>query len=182
MAVRPSTSTATTSASLASANLTTSLNEPPDANSASPPRHDGVVVGREARLQLDVEAQLVEVAVLLGEDDVDDRRRRGEVEAGQVGDRAGGLVGGAAVRRERFAGDDLAGGGGRRAIVVVVVAAAGGEQGRGNDGEDGKEHAERAGASEGLLGIAGQVVPAHRGPERRARSAERVESSVRHPP
>ena len=36
MAVRPSTSTATRSASLAVAKSTTSLNEPPEANSASP--------------------------------------------------------------------------------------------------------------------------------------------------
>ena len=39
-----------------------------------------VVRSGEARLQLDVEAQLIEVAGLLGDDDLDDRSRRGEVE------------------------------------------------------------------------------------------------------
>ena len=57
--------------------------------------------------QLDVEAEVVVVAGLLGDDDVDDRRRRGEVEAGQVGDRPGRLVGGAAVGGEGRAGDDV---------------------------------------------------------------------------
>ena len=60
-----------------------------------------VVVGREAGLQRDVEAHVVEVALLLGDEHFDDRRRRGEVEAGQVGDGAGGLVGRAAVGGER---------------------------------------------------------------------------------
>ncbi len=118
---------------------------------------DERVVGRrEARRDLDVEAHGVVVALLVGDEDVDDRRGRREVEAGQVGDRAGGLVGGAAILGERLAGHDRTsvspealeplasvvvvggvagrGGGGLR-VSVGAVAAAGGEQGGGGDGE-----------------------------------------------
>ena len=54
---------------------------------------DWVVGGGEAGLQLHVQAQLVEVAGLLGDHDLDDRGRRREVEARQVRDRAGVAVG-----------------------------------------------------------------------------------------
>ena len=61
-----------------------------------------VVGGREAGLDLDVEAQLVEVAAFLGDQDLDDGGRGGEVEARQVGDGAGGPVGLAPFVGERF--------------------------------------------------------------------------------
>ena len=103
---RPSTTTATRSASLAASKLMTSLNDPPEANCASFAGDQRVVGGREAGDDLDVEAQLVVVAALLGDEHIDHRRRRGEVEAGQVRDRPGVAVGGAAFVREPFAGDD----------------------------------------------------------------------------
>ena len=87
-----------------------------------------VVGGREAGLDLDVEAQCVEVPALLGDEHLDDRRRGGEVEARQVRDRAGGPVRLAAVVGERFGAldvGDIAG-----AAVAVGVVAAGGDADR----------------------------------------------------
>ena len=70
---------------------------------------DRVVGGGEAGLQLHVQAQLVEVAGLLGDHDLDDRGRRREVEARQVRDRAGVAVGLAPRLWERLAGGDRRG-------------------------------------------------------------------------
>ena len=115
---------------------------------------DWVVGGGEAGLQLHVQAQLVEVAGLLGDHDLDDRGRRREVEARQVRDRAGVAVGLAPRLWERFAGGDrevFVGGRGRgglrwwsrrylgRRVGRVVVVAAARRQDEGDQPEKGKQ-------------------------------------------
>ena len=55
-------------------------------------RDERVVRSRERGLQIDLQAHLVEVALVLGHDDLDDGCRSSEVEPGQVGDGAGILV------------------------------------------------------------------------------------------
>jgi hypothetical protein len=131
-------------------------------------RDERIVLRRPAGRDRHVEAELVVVAALVGQDHLDDRGGGGEVEARQVADRAGFAVGLAARLGERLTRHDgelvgpatfVVAGGGRGALVTGALVT------RGLVARDPVAGGGVAGrvVARGVVGAAGVVVVAARG-------------------